>query len=88
MLGERTRYKDKNGRTIWVGDWVHVEEDPVKHRGGTLDYEGIVEVLADGTPIVTYYDFGMSEYTPLGYFPKTGREVITRYEKESKDADL
>lgn len=84
MLPRKTRFKDKNGETIWIGDWVHVEEDPVNNRGGTLDYEGVVEELGDGTPIVTYYDFGWSEYTPLGYFPKAGREVIMHYEKEDK----
>lgn len=75
--GNKTRYSDKKGRKICYGDFIHVEEYPDRYVGGSLDYEGIVEWddVAKQT-IVTYWDIGFSEATPLRMFPIKGREII------------
>lgn len=75
--GMRTRYLDKNGRKICYGDFIHVEEYPDKYVGGSLDYEGVVEWdNVTKQPVVTYYDIGISESSPLKMFPIAGREII------------
>lgn len=70
-----TRYKDKYGRKIYVGDLLYVCEDiHDSTSGGTLDYEGIVEIR-DGVAVCTYYDIGEEYPEPISRFPIAGREV-------------
>ena len=74
--GRKTRYHDKNGRKICYGDFIHVTEYPDRYVGGSLDYEGIVEWdNATRQPVVTYWDIGISESSPLKMFPLAGREI-------------
>ena len=69
-----TRYKDKYGRKIYVGDLLYVVEYPDKYVGGSLDYDGIVEIR-DGVAVCTYYDLGEEHSEPISRFPIAGREV-------------
>ena len=79
--GRKTRYRDKNGRKICYGDFIHVAEYPDKYVGGSLDYEGIVEWdNVTKQPVVTYWDIGISESSPLKMFPLAGREIIKEQE--------
>ena len=81
MSKEKTGYKDKSGQSICYGDYVHVEEYPDKYVGGSLDYEGIVERdNVTKQPVVTYWDIGISESSPLRMFPLAGREIIKKQE--------
>lgn len=77
----KTRFKDKNGEPIYLGDILHVEEYPDKYVGGSLDYEGVVEKKADGNIVVTYLDIAESESSPLGMFPIKGRRLLTEDER-------
>lgn len=71
-----TRYKDSNGKRIYVGDLLSVCEDIHDNTsGGTLDYEGIVEIR-DGVAVCTYYDIGEEYPEPISRFPIAGREVL------------
>lgn len=77
----KTRYKDKNGEPIYLGDIVHVEEYPGKYVGGSLDYDGVIEKDFDGRIVVTYYDIGECESFPLSMFPVKGRDILTEDER-------
>lgn len=71
-----TRYKDSYGKKIYVGDLLSVCEDIHDNcSGGTLDYEGIVEIR-DGVAVCTYYDIGEEYPEPISRFPIAGREVL------------
>ena len=76
----KTRFKDKDNKPIYIGDWIHVEGFK------DYDYEGRVEWEEDwnGKPIVAvvYYDIGEREGTPLTCFPKKFRRILTEEEKE------
>lgn len=75
--GNKTRYSDKMGRKICYGDLIHVEEYPDRYVGDSLNYEGIVEWDDEAKQtVVTYWDIGFSEATPLSIFPIKGREII------------
>jgi hypothetical protein len=76
----KTRYKDKHGQKICVGDVIHVEEYPDKYVGGSYDFEGIVEQDNDGKIVVSYYDYSSypEEMVPLSRFPVNGREILRR----------
>lgn len=73
--GIRTRLRDINGEPIYVGDLLYVCEYPEKYVGGSLDYEGIVEIR-DGVACCTYYDIGEEYPEPISRFPIAGREVL------------
>ncbi len=73
---QKTRYKDRNGERICIGDFLHVEEYPDKYVGGSLDFEGVVEER-DGIIVVTYYDIGEEESFPVAMFPVAGRIRLT-----------
>lgn len=77
MSKGKTGYKDKSGQSICYGDFIHVEEYPDRYVGGSLDYEGVVE-WDDVTrqPVVTYWDTGISESSPLKMFPIAGRKIL------------
>ncbi len=75
-----TRFKDRNGDRIWIGDVVLVQEYPDKYVGGSLDYEGVVEER-EGTIVATYYDIGEEEWTPLSHFPVKGRLILNEEER-------
>lgn len=77
----KTRYKDKNGEPIYLGDIVHVEEYPGKYIGGSLDYEGVVDQDINGSIVVTYLDIGESESFLLKRFPINGRRLFTENER-------
>ena len=77
----KTRYKDKDGHVICLGDILSVEEFPDKFVGGSLSYEGVVEER-DGTVCVTYYDIGEEQPLPLSKFPKRGRLLLTEEERK------
>lgn len=72
--GIRTRLRDKNGAPIYVGDLLYVCEYPEKYVGGSLDYEGIVEIR-DGVAVCTYYDIGLEFPCAVSHFPAAGRTV-------------
>lgn len=71
----KTRCKDKNGKTICVGDILHVEEYPGEYVGGSLDFDGIVTV-EEGRAYVTYLDIGEEESFPITMFPIEGRKIF------------
>ena len=77
----KTRYKDKHGQKICVGDVIHVEEYPDKYVGGSYDFEGIVEQDNDGKIVVSYYDYSFypEEMVPLSRFSVNGREILKRW---------
>lgn len=77
IKNRKTRFKDKNGNPIYLGDVIHVEEYPGKYVGGSLDYEGVVEIDEYGEIAVGYYDIGEHESTELSHFPVAGRELYT-----------
>lgn len=72
--GIRTRLRDKNGAPIYVGDLLYVCEYPDRYVGGSLDYEGIVEIR-DGVAVCTYYDIGEEFPCAVSHFPAAGRTV-------------
>lgn len=75
--GDKTRFKDKNGDAIYIGDVVSVEEYPDKYVGGSLDYDGVVEWDDNAkSVVVTYYDIGEEESMPLSFFSVKGREIL------------
>ena len=79
--GRKTRYRDKNGRKICYGDFIHVEEYPDRYVGGSLDFEGVVEWdNVTKQPVVTYWDIGITETSPLRMFPVAGRKIIKTQE--------
>ena len=71
----KTRCRDRNGRTICVGDILHVEEFPGRYVGGSLDFEGVV-TIDGGKAYVTYLDIGEEESYPVSMFPVEGREIL------------
>lgn len=75
-MNMKTRFKDKDGHSIYVGDVIHVEEYPDKYVGGSYSYEGVVEI-EDGRVVCTYYDLGECEALPLSFFKKAGRKLLT-----------
>lgn len=77
-MGKKTRFKDKNGDTIHIGDIVYVEEYPDKYVGGSYAYDGKIEER-NGRIYVVYYDIGDEEALPLFMFPKCGREIILKH---------
>ncbi len=70
----KTRCKDKNGNAIWENDILHVEEYPGKYVGGSLNFEGVVNIQ-NGKAMVTYLDIGEEESFPISMFPIQGREI-------------
>ena len=78
----RTRYRDKSGNIIYLGDILHVEEYPDQYVGGSLDYDGVVEKDSRGIVVVTYYDIGESESTPLSHFKVRGRSLFSEEERK------
>lgn len=76
----KTRFKDKDGNAIYVGDIVSVEEYPDEYVGGSLSYEGVIEERG-GEIYCVYYDIGEEEALPLSMFPKRGRYVLTEEER-------
>lgn len=78
----RTRYRDKSGNIIYLGDILHVEEYPDQYVGGSLDYDGVVEKDSRGIVVVTYYDNGESESTPLSHFKVRGRSLFSEEERK------
>ena len=78
----KTRFKDKNGDFIYIGDIVSVEEYPDECVGGSYSYDGIIEER-NGIIYAVYYDIGEEEALPLSMFPKRGRVILDekgRYE--------
>ena len=82
----KTRFKDKNNKSIYLGDVVHVEEYPDEFVGGALDYEGVIEE-ENSKICAVYYDIGERQSTPLSAFPKREREVITQHTPKMKGTD-
>ena len=78
----KTRCIDRNGKAIYEGDILHVEEYPDKLVGGSLDFEGVVS-MDKGSAYVTYYDIGEEESFLISHFPKAGRMVLS--EKDRRD---
>ena len=76
----KTRCKDKIGRTICVGDILHVEEYPGKYVGGSMDFDGVVSI-ENGRAYVTYLDIGEEESFPISMFPVAGRNLFTEKER-------
>lgn len=76
----KTRCKDRLGRTICVGDILHVEEYPGKYVGGSLDFEGVV-TIEEGRACVTYLDIGEEESFPISMFPIEGRRIFNEKER-------
>lgn len=76
----KTRFRDKNGEYIYLGDIVHVEEYPDKYVGGSLDFEGVISKEKDGI-YITYLDIGEQESYPLKMFPVVGREILSEKER-------
>ena len=82
--GDKTKYKDKNGHYIYIGDGVVVQEYPDEYVGGSLDYEGVIEWNNESkTVVATYYDIGEEESTPLKCFPIKGRTLLTEQQRKS-----
>lgn len=79
-MWEKTRYKDINGHRILIGDIVQVMEYPDRYVGGSLDYEGKIEI-EDGIVVAVYYDIGEREAFPLKMFPKNGRRILKERER-------
>lgn len=75
-----TRCRDRSGKTICVGDILHVEEYPGKYVGGSLDFDGIV-TIENGRAYVTYLDIGEEESFPISMFPIEGRELFSEEER-------
>lgn len=78
-MSKKTRFKDKNGDIIYIGDIVYVEEYPDKYVGGSYAYEGKIEERG-GRIYAVYYDIGQEEALPLSMFPKHGREILKHME--------
>lgn len=77
----KTRFHDKNFEPIYIGDILHVEEYPDRFVGGSLNFEGVVELDNNGTVVITYYDIGEQESFPLSAFPRNGRLVLCEEER-------
>lgn len=77
----KTRFKNKDGNSIYIGDIVWVEECPDKYVEGSYEYEGVIEEH-DGKIYCTYYDIGECEALPLSMFPKRGRKVLKEAERK------
>ena len=78
----KTRFKDRNGYVICLGDVLWVQQYPGKWVGGSYEYEGVVEERG-GKVYVTYYDIGEEESLPLSMFPRQGRELLTEEERKA-----
>ena len=76
----KTRFRDRDGNAIYVGDIVSVDESPDKYVGGALSYDGVIEERS-GKIYCTYYDIGEEESFPLSMFPKRGRYVLNEQER-------
>ncbi len=79
--GDKTRFKDRNGDTIYIGDVVNVEEHPGKYVGGSIDYEGVIE-WEDSRVVAVYYDLGEREAMPLSMFPVKGRRILKAWQRK------
>lgn len=80
-FGKPTRFKDKNGNRIHLGDYIHVQQyadDDYENNDGMLDYEGIVENW-NGEIMVVYYDIGVREPENIHCFPKQFREILHKW---------
>lgn len=75
-MNRKTRYKDKDGQSIYIGDIIYVNEYPDKYVGGSYSYEGVVEI-ENGKVVCVYYDLGEREALSLSFFKKKGRELLT-----------
>ena len=75
-----TRCRDSQGKAIYVGDILHIEEYPGKYVGESMDFEGLVTM--DGrTAMVAYMDMGEEEAFPVSMFLVEGRRVFTKEER-------
>jgi len=82
--GDKTRFKDKDGNYIYIGDVVSVKEYPDRYVGGSLDYEGLVEWDSYiKAVVVTYYDIGEEESTMLKHFPIQGRKLLNEEQRKA-----
>ena len=82
--GDKTRFKDKDGNYIYIGDVVLVEEYPDRYVGGSLAYEGVIEWNHDFKAVVaTYYDIGEKKSTMLSHFPVHGRKLLNEEQRKT-----